>query len=70
MSANLAPIKLRGVPEIVEAIEKAQGAASPADVLVLCKMWRTLVATNRAQKDVIAKLGADLKAARKSNGKT
>jgi len=66
-STTRAPIKIRGVPEIVEAIEKAQGAASPSDALLLCQTWRALVATNRAQKDVIAKLGADLKAAWKVN---
>jgi hypothetical protein len=66
-SRTRGPIQIRGVPEIVEAVEKAQGVASPSDALLLCRTWRALVATNRAQKDVIAKLGADLKAAWKVN---
>lgn len=65
-----APVAHRDLPEIVEAVEKASGAASPPDALMLCKAWRTLTATNRAQKEVIAKLGADLRAARAAKGKT
>lgn len=44
---------------IIVGIEKAEGAASSADVLMLCKMYRSKELTITAQRELIQKLGRE-----------
>jgi hypothetical protein len=47
-------LAMRGTEEILDEIERASGAASPSDVLMLCRYYRAAVSTINAQREVIA----------------
>ena len=53
---------LRTVAELISESEAAEGKVAPERVLMLLIAYRGLEQTNRAQRDLIQKLGAELSA--------
>jgi hypothetical protein len=51
VSKNLPPMRV--TLEMLDQIERAEGTALPADVLLLCKLYRAAELTIRAQREVI-----------------
>lgn len=51
--------------EIIDEIERLQGRIDPGGTMFVVRMYRALERTNRAQAEVIKKLGAELRAARR-----
>jgi hypothetical protein len=48
---------IRPIDDILADIEKKEGNVPPALVMILMKSYRSLEATNRAQKELIRKIG-------------
>lgn len=47
--------------EVFATIEREEGNVDPVLVMILLRAHQTLVATNRAQREVIGQLGAEIK---------
>lgn len=55
----------RSIEEIVTDVERKEGEAPAAMVLIVIRSYRALQVTNEAQKKVIRELGAELAALKK-----
>lgn len=53
---------------MIGEIEKNEGRSEPVFVMVLLRSYRSLESTNRAQKEVIQRIGRDLAELRKKKG--
>lgn len=55
----------RSNKEIIEYVEQRHGSVAPEVTMFVLRMYQALELTNRAQREVIAKLGEEIKSLRR-----